>query len=71
MSEMSVAEGVTRVPEARYSYYRRCQVFPTCGEQCKAPAEKGAHIFGSTPSSAIARAAHPSRRWRICWDRPL
>ena len=33
-----------RVPEARYSYYRRCQVFRKGGEQCKAPAEKGAHI---------------------------
>jgi hypothetical protein len=33
-----------RVPEARYSYYRRCQVFRRNGEQCKAPAEKGEHI---------------------------
>jgi hypothetical protein len=33
-----------RVPEARYSYYRRCQLFRRNGEQCKAPAEKGAHI---------------------------
>ncbi|HZE82521.1 MAG TPA: hypothetical protein VE604_16590 [Candidatus Polarisedimenticolia bacterium] len=33
-----------RVPEARYAYYRRCQVFRKGGEQCKAPAEKGAHI---------------------------
>ena len=33
-----------RLPEARYSYYRRCQVFRQNGEQCKAPAEKGAHI---------------------------
>jgi hypothetical protein len=33
-----------RVPEARYSYYRRCQEFRKNGEQCKAPAEKGAHI---------------------------
>jgi hypothetical protein len=33
-----------RVPEARYSYYRRCQVFRRNGEQCKAPAEKGAGI---------------------------
>lgn len=30
--------------EARYSYYRRCQVFRKNGEQCKAPAETGAHI---------------------------
>ena len=33
-----------KVPEARYAYYRRCQVFRKSGEQCKAPAEKGAHI---------------------------
>jgi len=33
-----------RVLEARYSYYRRCQVFRRNGEQCKAPAEKGAQI---------------------------
>jgi hypothetical protein len=33
-----------RVPEARYSYYRRCQIFRKGGEQCKAPAEKGSHI---------------------------
>jgi hypothetical protein len=33
-----------RIPEARYSYYRRCQLFRRNGEQCKAPAEKGAHI---------------------------
>lgn len=33
-----------RIPEARYSYYRRCQVFRRNGEQCKAPAEKGATI---------------------------
>lgn len=34
----------SRVPEARYSYYRRCQLFRRNGEQCKAPAEKGAAI---------------------------
>jgi hypothetical protein len=31
-------------PEARYAYYRRCQVFRRSGEQCKAPAEKGSGI---------------------------
>lgn len=44
MAGMSAVEGLARVPEARYSYYRRCQVFRKNGEQCKAPAEKGAHI---------------------------
>jgi len=33
-----------RIPEARYAYYRRCQVFRRNGEQCKAPAEKGVQI---------------------------
>jgi len=49
MAEMSVMEDVTRVPkarvpESRYAYYRRCQVFRRGGEQCKAPAEKGSLI---------------------------
>ncbi len=35
---------VERIPEARYAYYRRCQVFRRGGEQCKAPAEKGSQI---------------------------
>jgi len=33
-----------RTPEARYAYYRRCQVFKENGQQCKAPACKGEHI---------------------------
>jgi len=33
-----------RILEARYAYYRRCQVFRKGGEQCKAPAEKGSLI---------------------------
>jgi hypothetical protein len=33
-----------RIPEARYAYYRRCQVFRKGSEQCKGPAEKGSHI---------------------------
>src|ERR1051325_4685622 len=36
--------GARMAPEARYAYYRRCQVFRKGGEQCKAPAEKGSHI---------------------------
>jgi hypothetical protein len=37
-------EEQTKMPGARYSYYRRCQIFRKGGEQCKAPAEKGSHI---------------------------
>jgi hypothetical protein len=33
-----------KIPEARYAYYRRCQVFRKGGAQCKAPAEKSALI---------------------------
>jgi hypothetical protein len=44
MAEESAVKGVIRVPEARYAYYRRCQVFRKGGAQCKAPAEKGSHI---------------------------
>jgi hypothetical protein len=44
MTEMSVVQSEIRVPEARYAYYRRCQVFRRNGAQCKAPAEKGASI---------------------------
>ena len=43
-SEMSTVEGRQRVPETRFAYYRRCQVFRRSGAQCKAPAEKGSHI---------------------------
>jgi hypothetical protein len=44
MAETSVMEDVMRVPEARYAYYRRCQVFRKGGAQCKAPAEQGSLI---------------------------
>ena len=44
MAEIGGMEDVMRVPEARYAYYRRCQEFRRNGEQCKAPAEKGAQI---------------------------
>src|SRR6476661_4642784 len=44
MVEMRVAENAIKAPEARYAYYRRCQVFRKNGEQCKAPAEKDAQI---------------------------
>src|SRR5947209_4539262 len=44
MSETSTTKSRARVPEARYSYYRRCQLFRRNGEQCKAPVEKGSHI---------------------------
>jgi len=44
MSETSTTKSRVRVPEARYSYYRRCQIFRKGGEQCKTPAERESHI---------------------------
>ncbi|HEY2392190.1 MAG TPA: hypothetical protein VGK22_13540 [Candidatus Angelobacter sp.] len=43
-TDQMMAENKQREPEARYGYYRRCQEFRRNGEQCKAPAEKGAQI---------------------------
>jgi len=34
----------TKMPGARYAYYRRCQIVRRNGEQCKAPAEKDADV---------------------------
>jgi hypothetical protein len=47
-----------RVPEARYSYYRRCQLFRGNGDQCKAPAEKGetiCHAHSAQQAMALRR----------------
>jgi len=51
------------MPEARYSYYRRCQVFRRNGEQCKAPAEKGSHIcYAHAAQQAMAFRQDLERR---------
>jgi hypothetical protein len=50
--------GARIAPEERYSYYRRCQVFRKGGEQCKAPAEKGAlicHAHAGQLETAVRR----------------
>jgi hypothetical protein len=47
-----------RVPEARYAYYHRCQVFRKGGEQCKAPAEKSSlicHAHAGQTAMAVRR----------------
>jgi hypothetical protein len=47
-----------QVPEARYAYYRRCQIFRKGGEQCKAPAETGAlicHAHAGQLATAVRR----------------
>src|SRR6478672_7082057 len=52
-----------KAPEARYAYYRRCQVFRKGGEQCKAPAEKGAHIcYAHAGQRAMALRRERERR---------
>lgn len=43
-SQCRMAQSSRPELQERYAYYRRCQVFRRNGEQCKAPAEKGAHI---------------------------
>ncbi len=46
-----------------YAYYRRCQVIRRNGEQCKAPAEKGAHICHSHAlQQEMARRRKEARR---------
>ncbi|HET9363358.1 MAG TPA: hypothetical protein VFP71_00065, partial [Candidatus Angelobacter sp.] len=58
-----VMEDVMRVPEAWYSYYRRCQMFRRNGEQCKAPAEKGSHIcYAHAAQQAMAFRRDLERR---------
>src|SRR5260221_12132538 len=42
--DINATHSGARASEARYAYYRRCQVFRKNGEQCKAPAEKGVLI---------------------------
>ena len=60
---MSTTESQVRVPEARYSYYRRCQVLRRNGEQCKAPAEKGSHIcYAHAAQQAVAFRRNLERR---------
>jgi hypothetical protein len=64
-SRASAASGPVpdRIPEARYSYYRRCQVFRKGGEQCKAPAEKGSHIcYAHAGQQAMALRRDLERR---------
>jgi hypothetical protein len=63
MSETSTVKGHQRAPEARYAYYRRCQVFRRNGVQCKAPAEKGAHICHAH-ASHLAMAVRRERERR-------
>jgi hypothetical protein len=53
----------SRMPEARYAYYRRCQVFRKGGEQCKAPAEKGSHIcYSHAGQVALAQRRERERQ---------
>ncbi len=64
MQQVSAQEAAAkRVPEERYAYYRRCQVFRRSGEQCKAPAEKDAHIcYAHAGQRAMALRRERERR---------
>lgn len=64
MQQVSIQETPTdRVPQARYAYYGRCQEFRRCGEQCKAPAEKGSHIcYAHAGQRAMALRRERERR---------
>jgi hypothetical protein len=56
--QMNTGKAVAIAPEARYAYYRRCQVFRGNGEQCKAPAEKGeqiCHAHATQQATALRR----------------
>src|SRR5215831_3119356 len=69
MQQFSTSSATTdpkadRIPEARYAYYRRCQVFRKGGEQCKAPAEKGSHIC-YTHAGQLATAVRRERERRV------
>ncbi|HWF02986.1 MAG TPA: hypothetical protein VHA06_04830 [Candidatus Angelobacter sp.] len=58
MADTSTLEGIKSGPEARYGYYRRCQVARKGGEQCKAPAEKGeliCHAHAAQQALAVRR----------------
>lgn len=45
-----------RIPEPRFSYYRRCQKFRRNGKQCKAPALKGLELcYKHTEQAAAGR----------------
>jgi hypothetical protein len=59
----STPTSARRLPEARYAYYRRCQVFRKGGEQCKAPAEKDSHIcYAHAGQQAMALRRDLERR---------
>ncbi|HEY2392577.1 MAG TPA: hypothetical protein VGK22_15485 [Candidatus Angelobacter sp.] len=59
--EQQIKHGKTT--EARYAYYRRCQEFCQSGEQCKAPAEKGAAMcHAHTKQRAMAERRETERR---------
>ena len=55
----------TRLPEACYAYYRRCQQFRRNGEQCKAPAMKGEAICHGHAEQADAERRRQQQRRKL------
>ena len=63
MQQVSNQRTAQRTPEARYAYYRRCQESCKGGEQCKAPAEKGAAVcYGHARQRAMAKRREAERQ---------
>jgi hypothetical protein len=63
LSQKDATSTVNRKPEARYAYYRRCQLFRPNGVQCKAPAMKGEPLCYSHMAEAdLARRREAQRR---------
>ena len=62
MEKMAIAAYGTK-PEARYAYYRRCQVFMKNGRQCKAPAEKGTQICRNHAGQIETELRRERERW--------
>ncbi len=65
LSRKDATPTVNRKPEARYAYYRRCQLFRPNGVQCKAPAMKGEPICYSHAAEADLARRREAQRWAV------
>jgi hypothetical protein len=64
MRDRKIADGRIEL-EARYAYYRRCQVFMKNGRQCKAPAQKGAQICRNHAGQIETEMRRERERWAV------
>lgn len=67
MEEMEIGGVVEKDQraEARYAYYRRCQVFLRNGRQCKAPAMKGEDICNNHAGQIAAERRRQRERQAV------